>query len=245
MADYTISGTASYSSTGIANVYALVRNVTQGIYKTPVLTDSSGNYSVTLADGTYANSDVIWVIFYNDSYYKVETGTVDTSGSSTDIDATILPISLSRSSISTNVWDLFRLILSQDPTVKSTLSAAVYGSYPDKFISDEGGLPFVTVHKPTIIETYLTMRKKRYGITFEIECKTNTAATLKSLSEAVRYAFEAARPALVEQRIANMTVTGDDESIDKRREEKTVHTSTMIFEAEWLGGGEIPLRAWS
>ena len=243
---YTISGTASSGGTGVANISVLFRNITQDyFYHNTSVTDSSGDYSFDVDGGgdTVANDDTFWVIFYGVDYYKVETGTIDTGAGASTVDASLSGVGVDKDTVSTDVWDFLRVILTQDDYVDAA-TTYVGGSYPKVFITDEGGLPFVIIRKPTIVEESLTLRKKRYNITVPIEIKTNTAASLKDVSEKVRKAIKVAKPAFITNKFAHLQFTDDDESVDKRRDEKTVHTSTLTLEMIWLGGGKSSFRDW-
>lgn len=241
---HVFSGTCEYESSGVEGVSVLFRNVTQGYYYHHTSkTDSNGAYSSMDVDAggeTVAVGDTYWMIFYGSDYYKIESGTI--SGSTTTEDAVVLNVAIAKLTLDDDVWDFLRIILTQDPDVDAAINY-IGASYPEKFVSDGGGLPFVTIKKPSIVPEPLTMRKKKYMITFSVEIKANTANAAKVLARKIRYSLGPAKVAMVNQNLS-LSVTGDDNDIDKRRDEKTVHTVTLEISGMWLGGGTSSYKSW-
>ena len=141
---------------------------------------------------------------------------------------------MSISTISQDVWDTIRTILSNDTTLSNNVNY-IGGAYPQKFIDDAGGLPFIVIHKPNISETRYTFTKKTYNIEIDIECFADTAAKLKLISDAVRNALETNQSTTRNvNAMFNFTVIGEAEDFDLRNN-KRIHINRMTCSYAYRG----------
>jgi len=105
------------------------------------------------------------------------------------------------------------------------------------YIDKAGGLPFVIIHKPEITENALTFSRKRYPISIEIECFTDSAAKLKILADAIRNALEGNRSTFrTTDTMFNFRIVSDTEDFDLRGN-KRIHICRMIALFDFMGGG--------
>jgi len=139
----------------------------------------------------------------------------------------------STSTLSTDIWDSIRGIIAADSVVKVGGTAGIIyigGPYPSKFIDSAGGLPFIVIHKPVVIEEKRTITKKAYLISIEIESFADNAATLKLVSDGVRNALESNESTTrASNFMFNFKVVGDTEDFDLRRN-KRIHRNMLTCE---------------
>jgi hypothetical protein len=144
----------------------------------------------------------------------------------------------SASTLGTEFWDLIKEIVSEDSSVSSTITNGYVGdAYPQEFLNDASKrLPLVIIHRPKITEEFLTMKKKKFNISVQIECVADTSAKAKQLSDEVRNALQAEKNSTKAQKLFNFMITSHDERFELR-DNKRVHFDILTVSYVWLGGG--------
>jgi len=143
---------------------------------------------------------------------------------------------VSKATILTNSWDVIRTLLVGNSTVTGLVAATkIHSAYPGRYINKGGGLPFIVIHKPEITEEKLTMTKKRYPISIDIESFSDNADKAKQVSDAIRNALEGNRATFrTTDEMFNFRVTSDTKDFDLRGN-KRVHIDRLTCEFDFMG----------
>jgi len=140
--------------------------------------------------------------------------------------------------IERDVWDTIEGIIAADSATKVTGTLGVNyigGTWPKKAITAGADLPYIIIHKPTVKEEFLTMKKKKYPVSMVIEVFSNDAAKLKDVSDGVRAALEANQSTTKAVYMYHYMASGDDEGVEIK-EDKRIHTNKITCEWLFLGG---------
>ena len=231
-------------STALEGAYVLAENLTTNETLTSEPTNSSGKTVIDAANFTsgYSNGEQIKITALYAGRYKIETVTIDTTQGASSQNFTTIDVDISKATVSTDVWDCMRNVLNDDSTLSSLVSH-IHGTYPTKFIEPKktgdvaDSLPFIVIHKPNIPEEKLTISKKKFPLTIDIEIFTDKARTLKQVSDAVRARIESFRDILYQtSALCHFNVTGDTEDFDLRQN-KRIHINRLTCSFLWVGGG--------
>lgn len=132
--------------------------------------------------------------------------------------------------LSENIWDNLRTILAADAVVGTGGTAGVnkiYGAYPQDFIDDASGLPFIVIHKPILTETRRTITKKNYTVSVDIEGFADNAAVMKIVSDGIRNALQSNQATTrASHFMFDFMITGDTEDFDLRGN-KRIHRNVL------------------
>ena len=142
-------------------------------------------------------------------------------------------MAISLSTIEDDTWQTIYNIIKNDTTVQGFIGSKIYSSYPNVFIEDAGGMPFVIVHRPRISEKLVTLDgTKVYGVSIRVDNVHKRGKEVKQLADAVRNALESNKTTTESNGLYDFSISDETEDFDFRDKIK-IHYSIFTVSYEW------------
>lgn len=99
--------------------------------------------------------------------------------------------------IADNIWSAIYRILTTNSTV-AAYSANVYSAYTSQFLEDGSGTPFIIIHRPQIVESFLQLNQDTEDeVNIDIDIVSNSAREVRKLQSAVRAAIKSEKDGIL------------------------------------------------
>lgn len=142
-------------------------------------------------------------------------------------------MAVAAATITTNIWDAIRGYINH---ASVTNNAVLISAYAKTFTKDASGKDFVAIHKPNVSEEMLTVTKKKYPFSIDIEIVVSEEEQLKVISDAVRARIESNRAtARTTDGLLMLRFTNDEITYEERDNVRMFH-NILTIEGLHLGG---------